>query len=293
MQREANALDIAPEHLMKRILFIITAAAVLCGFGNSFAAEATTAEDTKEVRQLIRKVEAKLQQGKDKEADFQAELKEFEEVIARLKKTAPDAAAEAAFMRALLYVQVMENAEKGGELMRGVQKDFAATKFGTNAGEILKSIDRQAAAKKFQENLKVGVKFPEFSEKDLEGKPFSVANYKGKVVLLDFWATWCGPCRAELPNVLETYEKFHPKGFEVMGISLDEDKEKLRNFITTKKMTWQQYFDGKGWENKLSQQFGITGIPATFLLDGEGKIIAKDLRGEDLSKAVEKALANK
>jgi peroxiredoxin len=274
---------------MKRVLFIFVTA--LLPF-SSFAADdgAPATSPASEVRQLIRKVETKLQQGKDRESDFHAELKEFDDLVARLKSTAPDAAAEAAFMKALLYVQVMDNTEKGAELMRAVQKDFAQTKFGTNATEILKSLDRQAAAKKLQEKFAVGNKFPDFSEKDIEGKSFSTSNYKGKVVLVDFWATWCGPCRAELPNVLEAYEKYHSKGFEIMGISLDEDKEALQNFIKSHKMTWQQYFDGKGWENKLSTQFGVTAIPATFLLDGEGKIIARDLRGEQLSKALGKAL---
>jgi peroxiredoxin len=177
--------------------------------------------------------------------------------------------------------------------MRAVKNDFPASNFGSKAGEILASIDRQAAAKKVQENIKVGTKFPDFSEKDIEGKSFTVANYKGKVVLVDFWATWCGPCRVELPNVIETYEKFHAKGFEVMGISLDSDKDALLKYIKAKNMPWQQYFDGKGWENKLSQQFGVTGIPATFLLDGEGKVIAKDIRGDELGKQVAQALAKK
>jgi thiol-disulfide isomerase/thioredoxin len=113
------------------------------------------------------------------------------------------------------------------------------------------------------------------------------------VVLLDFWATWCGPCVHELPNVIATYQKHHEKGFDIIGISLDEDEKKLQTFREEKKMTWQQFFDGKGWSNKLAVKYGVQSIPATFLLDVEGKIIGSDLRGEDLEQAVEKALAQR
>jgi peroxiredoxin len=152
---------------------------------------------------------------------------------------------------------------------------------------------KEEAAKKIQAGLVEGTKFPDFNEKDLAGKPLSIANYKGKVVLINFWATWCVPCMAELPNVLKTYSKYHDKGFEIIGISLDADQQKLLAFTKKMNMTWPQFFDGTGWENKLAVKYGIEGIPATFLLDGEGKIIAEDLRGEELEQAVAKALAKK
>jgi peroxiredoxin len=139
--------------------------------------------------------------------------------------------------------------------------------------------------------LAEGSAFPDFNEKDLNGKPLSVANYRGKILLLDFWATWCGPCVGELPNVLKTYEKHHPQGFEIIGISLDQDEKQLTKFLAQKNIPWQQYFDGKGWENKLASKYGVESIPATFLLDAKGKILGKDLRGEALEDAVTQALA--
>lgn len=141
--------------------------------------------------------------------------------------------------------------------------------------------------------LAVGSPFPDFSETDLDGKPISVGNFKGKVVLVDFWATWCGPCVGELPNVLKAYEKYHGKGFEIVGVSLDSDKDKLTTFLKAKNMTWQQFFDGKGWKNKVAEKYQVHSIPATYLVDKDGKLIASNLRGDALETALAKVLGDK
>lgn len=125
---------------------------------------------------------------------------------------------------------------------------------------------------------------------DLKGHEIDLAKMTDKVVLVDFWATWCGPCVAEMPNVIAAYEKYKEKGFEVIGISLDEDKAAVEKFVSDKGMTWPQYFDGKGWENELAQKFGIGSIPATFLIGKGGKIVASNLRGPALEEAIEDAL---
>lgn len=130
----------------------------------------------------------------------------------------------------------------------------------------------------------------EVSFTDLDGKKVDLAALKGKVVLVDFWATWCGPCVGELPNVLKAYEAYHDKGFEIVGISLDQDKDKLTSFVKEKKMVWSQYFDGKGWENALSTKFGIHSIPATFLIGKDGKVAATNLRGPALEEKLAELL---
>jgi len=121
------------------------------------------------------------------------------------------------------------------------------------------------------------------------GKAVDISNLRGKVVLVDFWATWCPPCRGEVPNVVAAYKKYHDKGFEILGISLDQDKGALLSFTKEHDMTWPQYFDGQGWDNKISSGFGINSIPAMWLVGKDGKLITTDA-SEDLAGKVEKAL---
>jgi thiol-disulfide isomerase/thioredoxin len=130
------------------------------------------------------------------------------------------------------------------------------------------------------------------------GEKFDWAKYKGKVVLIDFWATWCGPCMRELPNVKKAYEKYHDKGFDVVGISLDEDKDALTEFLDKEKLPWKTLYEDDpakhGFEGvKLAQEFGIDAIPATFLVDQHGKIVSIAARGEQLQSQLEQLLGKK
>lgn len=130
----------------------------------------------------------------------------------------------------------------------------------------------------------------ELSFTAVDGREVKLSDYQGKVVLIDFWATWCGPCVAELPKVLKVYEELHPKGFEIVGVSFDADKDALVKFIKEKNMPWPQYFDGKGWGNKFGQEYGITAIPTMWLVDKKGVLVDMNARA-DLGEKIRKLLA--
>jgi thiol-disulfide isomerase/thioredoxin len=125
----------------------------------------------------------------------------------------------------------------------------------------------------------------------VDGQPVDLANLRGKVVLVDFWASWCGPCMGEMPNVVSTYGRLHEKGFVILGISLDQEKAAMEGALQKQNMTWPQYFDGGGWQNKISTAFGIQSIPAAWLIDKKGMLREMGLRGDALGAAVEKLLA--
>jgi len=276
---------------MKKITLIATFATILAtGFG---AAAQTTNNIHSELKTLVEQVRTKITAGKNTEASLAEELKQFDTILAQEKGAKTDEAAQIVFMKAQLYLEVINDSDKGKQLITQIKTDYPDTKYGKQAAKMLESIDRQSAAKKIQDALSVGSTFPDFNEKDLSGKALSVGGLKGKVVLVDFWATWCGPYRAELPNVIATYKKHHGEGFEIIGVSLDSEREKLDDFLQKQDgMTWPQYFDGQAWGNKLAVKYGVESIPFAVLVGKDGKIIGKELRGEALESAVATALAH-
>jgi thiol-disulfide isomerase/thioredoxin len=126
----------------------------------------------------------------------------------------------------------------------------------------------------------------------IDGRKVDVQKLKGKVVLVDFWATWCGPCMGELPHVVETYNKYHDKGFEIVGISLDTSKAALEGVLEKYKMTWPQYFDGERWGNKFVIEYNVSEVPTMWLVDKTGKLRTMHAR-EDLEKQIDDLLSEK
>lgn len=153
------------------------------------------------------------------------------------------------------------------------------------------AVQQSLAMLESDRKLKIGAEPIPFSVTSLKGQKLSPEDFKGKVLLLDFWATWCAPCRQEMPNVIKVYDKYNDKGFEIVGISLDRKRSDLDRYLDKYEIGWHQYFDGKFWQNEVATKYGVQSIPATFLIDKKGKIRYKSLRGSQLETAVKELLA--
>ncbi len=165
--------------------------------------------------------------------------------------------------------QVTENGAKAEQLFNLLPEQVRATSMGNY-------VNQQIQESKINP---IGSVVSEFSQTDTEGKAVSISSYRGKYVLVDFWASWCRPCRMENPNVVAAYNKYKNKNFTVLGVSLDQTKDAWLNAIKMDNLTWSHVSDLKGWGNAVAAQFQVKGIPQNFLLDPQGRIIAKNLRG--------------
>ena len=193
-------------------------------------------------------------------------------ILAILKKDPKDAGANAVLMRMADSVEP----GKAKDFLKRVMEN-GPTQMASAAAGKLKKMDALGKPVKM-------------AFKAADGRQVDLGKLKGKVVLIDFWATWCGPCIAELPNVKKTYAKYHEKGFEIIGVSLDQSKDKLTDFVKENDMPWPQHFDGLGWKNEFAVMYGIQGIPAMWLVDKDGKLVDMKARS-GLDAKVEKLLA--
>ena len=178
-----------------------------------------------------------------------------------------------------------------------LDKEIKGTKEGKQLGEMLTNYEKQKNEQTTapKGSPEVGQKAPEFSAPSPDGKQISLKESLGKVTIIDFWASWCGPCRKENPNVVALYNEFHTQGLNIIGVSLDRpgQADKWKKAIADDKLTWNQVSNLKFWEEPIAATYGVKSIPATFILDANGVIVAKDLRGDALKAKVKELLTAK
>lgn len=220
---------------------------------------ANQAKDTEKMTALESKMEELIESTEAKEED--------------LLKQNPDTYATAFLL--LTKMGQMEY-EQLNPLYDLLSPEIKASKPGKEVGAYLSRLATTA----------VGKVAPDFTLETPDGTPLSMHSVKGKIKVLDFWASWCGPCRAENPNVVELYKKFHPKGLEIIGVSLDENKDQWQQAIKDDKLAWKQMSDLKGWQSEVAQLYGVSAIPHTVILDENNVIIAKNLRGKELEEKI-------
>ncbi|PZR11807.1 MAG: hypothetical protein DI539_20375 [Flavobacterium psychrophilum] len=177
----------------------------------------------------------------------------------------------------------LKKTEKGQDLGKRITEALAAQKG-------IPSIPAEAAAAPGKSNAEVGSTAPAFSANTPAGKKLSLKEAMGKVTIIDFWASWCVPCRNENPNVVALYNEYHAKGLNIIGVSLDKDSDKWKKAIADDKLNWNHVSNLLFWDEPIAKQYGVESIPATFILDASGKIVAKNLRGAELKAKVAELL---
>jgi len=203
-------------------------------------------------------------------------------------KGGSEAIAQARYVMGTSYM-ALERYEEAERSFREIVNSKGASDSRVTQGASTE-LARIASLKRF----KIGARATDISTTSFQGKKIQLLKgYRGKVVLLDFWAAWCTPCRMEMPNVLKVYNEFHKKGFEIIGISLDREKSAFEGYIRDNKMEWPQIYDGKYWEADCAKLYAVNSIPATFLIDKKGIIRFKNVRGEKLREAVQQLLNEK
>lgn len=216
------------------------------------------------------------------QSDYEKLEKEMKSMNEEYLKSHPKALISALLIKNL-FGEYEPNITKIETLYKGLDKSIQDTKAGKF---ILKNLNDF-------KTVKIGRRAPEFSAPNPEGKSVSLKESLGKITIIDFWASWCEPCRKESPNMVNLYSEFHDKGLNIIGVSLDEDVTKWKEAIATDKLSWTQVSNLKKWKDQIAIQYGVKAIPSTFVLNQYGVVVAKDLTGDALKAKITELLGVK
>ncbi|MDQ6763380.1 MAG: AhpC/TSA family protein [Bacteroidota bacterium] len=223
----------------------------------------------------IKKYDEMIAAGQSLEAD---DIKNIEKISADLVQQNPSS-----YVSALAIIRMYQLTQNGTE----ADALFKLLPSEIQGGELGRFANQQIQESKINP---IGSVIKDFSQNDTTGKPVNISSFRGQYVLLDFWASWCRPCRMENPNVVAAYNKFHDKNFTILSISLDQAKPAWLNAIQMDGLNWSHVSDLKGWGNEVAALFQVRSIPQNLLIDPNGKIIAKNLRGEVLESKLNELL---
>jgi peroxiredoxin len=215
------------------------------------------------------------------QAQFEATNKEYAQLYAKFIRKNPNSWVSVYALEGMQMMEVPQYAVVG-PLYNALSPAIKNSPVGRRYGELVEKLKA----------VGVGAPAPGFTQKTPDGKAVSLADYRGKYVLVDFWASWCGPCRKENPAVIKVYNEFKARNFEVLGVSLDDEKGRAKwaKAIADDHLPWTQVSDLRGWQNEAAQLYGVRAIPQNFLIDPTGKIVALNLKGEALRTELAKYL---
>ena len=261
-----------------------------------YKAEIVYSPADKQVKSHTTALEAEVPQGNFGVAKLKLNVRSE----AKERTTVAAADMESLQKDVLAGIKVMEVLQQGalreGKLPEDLGqylKDHPNGRFSRIFSELKESFEMQAAMEKNAANVAEGKPAPDFTAKTIDGQTVKLSELKGKVVLLDFWATWCAPCLAELPAMIELNRKHADKDFVMIGISADHDEETLVEFVKSKELKWKQIYDGEAKEGTPRFVYGVNSFPTLILIDRDGMISSTGLRGEELETAVDKLVEKK